>query len=180
MPEDEHAVVIVERGPEEAPSLGDAVGRLVGRMVEDLRRTRAARPLREQVAEVVLAVEEARHASTEDDADARRILAIEVEAGVGEGFGRRRETDDVGAREAASQGGIEARGQLLDLGRELGAEARRVEKRDGTDAAPPGDEPFPGRREVVPEGGHGPEARHDDAASVHPPDLTESRRALNC
>ena len=46
------------------------------------RAPRAA--LREEVAEVVLAVEEARDAGAEDDADPGRILAGEVEAGVGE------------------------------------------------------------------------------------------------
>ena len=163
--------------PEETPALGDAVGRLVGRVVEDSRGTRPARPPRDEVAEVVLAVEESGHPPAEDDTDPRRILAVEIEAGVGQRFGRRRQADDVRAREAAPQGGVEPRRQLLDLGRELRAKGRRIEERDGGDAAPPGNEPFPGRREVVPERGHGPEAGHDDAAPVHPADLTESGRS---
>ena len=89
----------VERGPREAPPLGDPVGRLVGRLVQDARGPRRARPVGEERPEVILGVEEAGDAGAEDDADPERILAGEVEAGVRDRLLRRREAEDIGPRE---------------------------------------------------------------------------------
>ena len=59
-----------------------------------------------------------------------------------------------------------ARVEVVDLGGEPGGEPGRIEVLDRAHAAPPGNEPGPGRRHVVPERRDEPHPGHDDPAPV--------------
>ena len=161
--------MIVARGPRKPQTLGDPVRRLVGRVVQDARRARAARARSRG----------GRGSTPRCRGGRRRRRRGRRRPGPGpRGRGRARSRRGPRGRPARPMTSVRERrrrrrgetpgsGSSLDLGRELRPEAARVEERDGADPAPAGDEAGPGVGEVVPEGADGAEAGHDDGPVGH-------------
>src|SRR6185369_13919479 len=102
--------------------------------------------------EEVLRIEQARSPAPEDHADARPVLAVEVEARLRDGLGRRGEPHAVRAREAPLLGRAEETvGDLADLRGRLRAVGGGVEERDGSDPAPSLEQVLPELRHTVPD-----------------------------
>jgi len=136
----------------------------VWEVVEDLRRPRLA-PSQVQLEEG-LRVDQARGTAAENDTEARGVLAGGVEPRALEGLAGRGDAHAVGpGHPPPLRRRQEAVGNLVDLGRGLRAVVGGVEQGERTDAAPTGQQPFPGLLQRRAEGGDRPHPRDDDAAT---------------